>query len=89
LDDQRQIGANRVTDGELLKTTTWSGAIAGSVTRNYDNFFRLSSEQVGDAVNNELGCDYGEDPDVDCALQCYSAAIGGELWVTFSGDGGY
>jgi RHS repeat-associated protein len=33
-------------DGDLLKSTTWSGAVAGSVTRNYDNFFRLSSEQV-------------------------------------------
>ncbi|MGQ0811306.1 MAG: NHL domain-containing protein, partial [Nitrospiraceae bacterium] len=33
-------------DGSLLKQTTWAGAIAGSVSRNYDNNFRITSQSV-------------------------------------------
>ncbi|MBI4701386.1 MAG: hypothetical protein HY744_09540, partial [Deltaproteobacteria bacterium] len=40
-------------DGRLLTRTAWSGAIAGSVERSYDAFFRLASERVnaGDPVS--------------------------------------
>ncbi len=33
-------------DGRLLTGTTWTGAVAGSVTRTYDNFFRISTETI-------------------------------------------
>ncbi len=33
-------------DGRLLTSTSWSGAVSGSVTRTYDTFFRLSKETV-------------------------------------------
>jgi len=33
-------------DGNLLTNTTWSGAVAGSVQRTYDNNFRLTAERV-------------------------------------------
>ncbi len=40
-----------VHDGALLTSTTWSGAVAGSVTRSYDSDFRLAALTVGnDAV---------------------------------------
>jgi RHS repeat-associated protein len=48
-----------------------------------------SAESDRDAGNNELGCGYGEDPDVDCSLRCYSAAINGELYASPGGDQGY
>ena len=36
-------------DGSLLKQTTWAGTIAGSVSRNYDNNFRITSQSVNGA----------------------------------------
>ena len=33
-------------DGFLLEDTVWTGTVAGTVMRNYDNFLRLSGEQV-------------------------------------------
>src|SRR5262249_14956791 len=33
-------------DGSVLKSTTWSGTVAGSVSRTYDNNFRLTALQV-------------------------------------------
>ena len=33
-------------DGRLLTNTTWSGAVAGSVGRTYDSFFRVATETV-------------------------------------------
>ncbi|MBX3324920.1 MAG: hypothetical protein U0223_13295 [Nitrospira sp.] len=40
-------------DGSLLKSTTWAGTIAGSVSRNYDNNFRITSQSVngGNTIN--------------------------------------
>jgi RHS repeat-associated protein len=36
-------------DGSLLKTETWAGTIAGSVSRTYDNSFRVSRLSVNGA----------------------------------------
>ncbi len=36
-------------DGSLLTGTTWVGNVAGSVTRTYDNDFRITSESVNGA----------------------------------------
>ncbi|HEV8713074.1 MAG TPA: Ig-like domain-containing protein, partial [Candidatus Binatia bacterium] len=33
-------------DGSLLKSSTWTGIVAGSVSRTYDNDFRLTSQSV-------------------------------------------
>ncbi|MFO0700343.1 MAG: transposase [Nitrospira sp.] len=40
-------------DGSLLKNTTWSGTVTGSVGRNYDNNFRITSQSVngGNTIN--------------------------------------
>jgi len=40
-------------DGSLLTSTTWSGTVAGSVSRVYDTNFRISSQSVngGNTVN--------------------------------------
>jgi RHS repeat-associated protein len=40
-------------DGSLLKTTTWSGTVVGSVSRDYDNNFRITSQSVngGNTIN--------------------------------------
>src|SRR5574337_478099 len=46
-------------DGSLLTGTTWSGPIAGSVTRTYDTDFRVSSQSVNGA--NPVAFTY--DPD--------------------------
>src|SRR5439155_7492688 len=40
-------------DGSLPKSTTWSGSITGSVSRNYDNNFRVTSRSIngGNTIN--------------------------------------
>ena len=46
-------------DGSLLLGTTWSGPVAGSVTRTYDTDFRVASEQVNGA--NAVTFQYDQD----------------------------
>jgi len=43
------IGLAYSYDGSLLTGTTWSGPVAGSVTRTYDTDFRVSSQSVNGA----------------------------------------
>lgn len=44
-------------DGSLLKQTSWTGTIAGSVSRNYDNNFRISSQSINGAHTISFGYD--------------------------------
>jgi RHS repeat-associated protein len=44
-------------DGRLPLSTTWSGTVAGSVSRIYDNNFRVVSESVNGANTVALGYD--------------------------------
>lgn len=44
-------------DGSLLKQTTWSGTVAGNVSRNYDNSFRITSQSVNGANTINFGYD--------------------------------
>ena len=44
-------------DGSLLKQTTWAGTVAGSVSRNYDNNFRITSQSVNGANTINFGYD--------------------------------
>lgn len=44
-------------DGSLLKQTTWAGTVAGSVSRNYDNNFRITSQSVNGANTITFGYD--------------------------------
>ena len=44
-------------DGSLLKQTTWAGTIAGSVSRTYDNNFRIISQSVNGATTINFGYD--------------------------------
>ncbi len=44
-------------DGDLLLTTTWTGAVNGSVSRTYDNDFRVSSISVNGADPISYTCD--------------------------------
>ena len=44
-------------DGALLKQTTWTGTVAGSVSRNYDNNFRITSQNVNGANTIAFGYD--------------------------------
>jgi RHS repeat-associated protein len=44
-------------DGSLLTSTTWEGAVAGSVTRSYDNNFRITSQSVNGANTVPFGYD--------------------------------
>jgi len=44
-------------DGRLLTTTTWSGTVAGSVTRTYNNDFRLATTSVNGANSVSYGYD--------------------------------
>ena len=44
-------------DGNLSLSTTWSGTVAGSVGRTYDNNFRAGSESVNGANTVALGYD--------------------------------
>jgi RHS repeat-associated protein len=46
-------------DGSLLTGTTWTGAVAGSVSRTYDNNFRLTSLSVNGA--NPVNFQYDND----------------------------
>ncbi|HKH46803.1 MAG TPA: RHS repeat-associated core domain-containing protein [Thermoanaerobaculia bacterium] len=46
-------------DGSLLTRTTWTGPVAGTVERTYDNDFRVISEKV----NGEAPVTYQYDPD--------------------------
>ncbi|MBP8116775.1 MAG: hypothetical protein KAY09_03500 [Nitrospira sp.] len=44
-------------DGSLLKQTTWAGTVAGSVSRNYDNNFRITSQSVNGGNTISFGYD--------------------------------
>ena len=44
-------------DGSLLKQTTWAGTVAGSVSRNYDNNFRVTSQSVNGTNTINFGYD--------------------------------
>ncbi len=44
-------------DGSLLTTSTWSGTVAGSVSRTYDNNFRIASQSVNGANSVTFGYD--------------------------------
>jgi RHS repeat-associated protein len=44
-------------DGSLPLSTTWSGIVAGSVSRTYDNNFRVATELVNGANSVALGYD--------------------------------
>ena len=44
-------------DGSLLKTTTWSGTAGGSVSRDYDNNFRITSQSVNGGNTISFGYD--------------------------------
>lgn len=50
--------ANRYTyDGSLLKQMTWTGTVPGSVSRNYDNNFRITNQSVNGANTINFGYD--------------------------------
>lgn len=44
-------------DGSLLKQAMWSGTVAGTVSRNYDNNFRITSQSVNGANTMSFGYD--------------------------------
>ena len=44
-------------DGSLLTGSTWAGAVAGSVTRTYDNDFRVTSRSVNGGNTITFGYD--------------------------------
>ena len=44
-------------DGSLLKTTTWSGTVGGTVSRDYDNNFRITSQSVNGGNTISFGYD--------------------------------
>jgi RHS repeat-associated protein len=44
-------------DGSLIKTTTWTGTVAGSVSRNYDTNFRIATQTVNGANTINFGYD--------------------------------
>jgi len=44
-------------DGSLLKQTTWVGTVAGSVSRNYDNNFGITSQNINGANTISFGYD--------------------------------
>jgi RHS repeat-associated protein len=46
-------------DGKLVTSTTWSGTVAGSVSRTYNNDFRVASESVNGA--NSVAFAYDND----------------------------
>ncbi len=54
-----EVALRYAYDGELLTGTTWSGAVAGSVSRAYDHDFRLTSQRVNGA--NEVTFQYDAD----------------------------
>ena len=44
-------------DGSLPKSTTWSGTVNGSVSRNYDNNFRITSRSINGSHIVNFGYD--------------------------------
>jgi YD repeat-containing protein len=44
-------------DGKLVTSTTWSGNVAGSVSRTYNNDFRVATESVNGANSVSSGYD--------------------------------
>jgi YD repeat-containing protein len=44
-------------DGKLLTSTTWSGNVAGSVSRTYNNDFRVATESVNGTNSVTFGYD--------------------------------
>jgi YD repeat-containing protein len=48
-------------DGNLLTSTTWSGAVTGSVNRTYDNFFRVATETVNGVAATQATFGYDND----------------------------
>src|SRR5262249_11202343 len=44
-------------DGSLLTSTAWSGGISGSVTRSYDNNFRIISQSINGGSTIAFGYD--------------------------------
>jgi hypothetical protein len=44
-------------DGSLLTNTTWAGTVAGSVSRAYDNNFRITSQSINGANPITFGYD--------------------------------
>jgi RHS repeat-associated protein len=48
-------------DGNLLTSTTWSGGVAGSVARTYDNFFRVATETVNGQAATKATLGYDND----------------------------
>jgi RHS repeat-associated protein len=46
-------------DGSLLKSSTWAGTVAGSVSRTHDNDFRLASQSVNGGYT--VGFTYDQD----------------------------
>ena len=40
------VGLSYAYDGSLLTGTTWTGPVAGSVTRTYDPDFQVATERV-------------------------------------------
>jgi RHS repeat-associated protein len=44
-------------DGSLLKQTTWSGTVAGNVSRNYDNNLRITSQSINGGNTITFGYD--------------------------------
>ncbi len=53
------VGLSYTYDGSLLTGTTWTGPVAGSVTRTYDTDFRVATESVNGS--NTITLQY--DPD--------------------------
>lgn len=53
------VGLAYTYDGSLLTGTTWTGPIAGNVTRTYDNNFRMTSLSVNGA--NPINLTYDND----------------------------
>jgi YD repeat-containing protein len=53
------VGLSYTYDGSLLLGTTWSGPVAGTVTRTYDPDFRVATE----SVNGGTSITFQYDPD--------------------------
>ncbi|MBK8994606.1 MAG: RHS domain-containing protein [Myxococcales bacterium] len=66
--DQSGVVLDHSYDGPLLKSLTWSGAIAGSVTFGYDASFRVTSETVTvGATDSPVVFGYDNDDILICA----------------------
>jgi len=50
-------GYSNVYDGDLLRATTWSGAIQGTISYSYDSDYRRLSEQVNGGTVIQRGYD--------------------------------